>query len=420
MSIREASRIVGINRRTGQEWLNGCAERVTARGGSKAIRAAVQPVVGAPRTFPLNPRRGELKAPALPVSSRYLSEEERIRIADLRREKKSIRSIAAALGRSPSTVSREIRCNCNPNVRPTHPSYYRPFTAQKRAESRRPRPKTRRVETCPELQDFIQTRLDEKWSPEQIANILRLEFPDRPEMNVSHETIYRALYAQPRGGLWREIGRRLRTGRSLRKRRRRPDQRTPRFIHPRVMISQRPTEADDRAIAGHWEGDLIVGTKNGSAIGTLVERSTRYTLLVHLPHGHSPGAMQTALLDAVRGLPTTLKRSLTWDQGTEMAHHHAFAKISGVPVYFCDPHSPWQRGSNENTNGLLRQYFPKGANLSKYSREDLDAVAAELNARPRKTLGWDSPAERFSELLKNDPNTPRVGPVLPKLPRSDK
>ncbi|MFJ5806645.1 IS30 family transposase [Streptomyces sp. NPDC093093] len=337
MSIREASRIVGINRRSGQEWLNGRAERVTVTGGNKAIRAAVQPVVGAPRTFPLNPRRGELRAPALPVSSRYLSEEERIRLADLRREKKSIRSISATLGRSPSTVSREIRRNCNSDVRPTHPSYYRPFAAQKRAESRRPRPKSRRVETCLELQAFIQRRLDEKWSPEQIASILRLEFPNRPEMNVSHETIYRPLYAQPRGGPWREIGRRLRTGRSLRKRRRRPDQRTPRFTRPRVMVSQRPAEADGRAIPGHWEGDLIVGAKNGSAIGTLVERSTRYTLLVHLPNGHSPGVMQTALLEAVRDLPADLKRSLTWDQGTEMAHHHAFSKASGVPVYFCDP-----------------------------------------------------------------------------------
>jgi IS30 family transposase len=408
VSIREASRVVGINRRTGQEWLNGRAERVTARGGDKTIRAAVQPLVGAPRSFAPNPRRGELKAPALPVSSRYLSEEERIRIADLRREGESIRSIAAALGRSPSTVSREIRRNCNPDLDPDHPAYYRPFAAQKRAESRRPRPKKRRIETCIELQAFVQARLDEKWSPEQISNILQLEFPQRPEMGVSHETIYRALYAQPRGGLWREIDRRLRTGRSMRKRRRRPDQRTSRFAHPMVMISQRPAEAADRSVAGHWEGDLIVGAKNGSAIGTLVERSTRYTLLVHLPHGHTPGAVHTALLETVKHLPPHLKRSLTWDQGAEMAHHHAFSTASGMPVYFCDPHSPWQRGSNENTNGLLRQYFPKGANLSTYSRQDLDAAATELNARPRKALGWDSPAKRLTELLNNDPNTPRV------------
>ncbi|MEU2496540.1 IS30 family transposase [Streptomyces sp. NPDC007883] len=412
MSIRGASRIVGINRRTGQEWLNGRAERVTAReGSSKAIRAAVQPVIGAPRKFAPNQRRGELRAPAGPISSRYLSEEERIRIADLRREKKSVRSIAAALGRSPSTVSREIRRNCNPAVGPAHASYYRPFAAQKRAESRRPRPKTRRLETCPELQAFVQVHLDEKWSPEQIANILRRKFPDRPEMYVSHETIYRALYAQPRSGLWREISRRLRTGRSVRKRRRRPDQRTHRFTHPMVTISQRPAEVADRTVPGHWEGDLIVGAKNGSAIGTLVERSTRYTLLVYLPHDHSPNTVQAALLETVNALPPHLKRSLTWDQGAEMAHHYAFSKASGVPVYFCDPHSPWQRGSNENTNGLLRQYFPKGTNLSKYSREDLDAVVAELNARPRKTLGWDSPAERFSELLKNDPHVPRVATI---------
>lgn len=413
VSIKEASRIVGINRRTGQEWMNGRSARIktTVRPG-KRTRPAIQPITGEKRTFVPHPL-GEsgVSSSGRPISCRYLSEEERIRIADLRREKKSIRSIAAELGRSPSTISREIRRNHNPNLRPSHPSYYRPFAAHKRAETRRARPKTRRIETCPELREFIQARLDEKWSPEQIANVLRREFPDRPEMHVTHETIYRALYAQARTGLWREISRRLRTGRCMRKRRRRSEQRQPRFTHPMVMISQRPFEPADRSVPGHWEGDLIIGAKNGSSIGTLVERSTRYTLLVHLPNGHRPDLVQKGLLEAVKSLPPTLKRSLTWDQGAEMAHHYAFSEASGVPVYFCEPHSPWQRGSNENTNGLLRQYFPKGTDLSKYSREDLEAAAAELNSRPRKTLGWDTPAERFSRQLQNDPSTPCVATI---------
>lgn len=211
-----------------------------------------------------------------------------MRIADLRREKKSIRAIAGELNRSPSTISREIRRNGNPDTRPNHPAHYRPFTAHKRAQARRPRPKPRKVDRCPELRDFIQARWDEKWSPEQI--VLRREFRDRPEMYVTHESIYRALYAQAKTGLMREVSRRLRTGRSMRKQRRRPDQRIPRFTHPMVLISQWPAEVADRSVPGHWEGDLIVGTKNGSAIGTL-ERSTRYTLLVHLPDGSSPGVL---------------------------------------------------------------------------------------------------------------------------------
>lgn len=414
VSIKAACRTVGIHRSTGKEWLYGRPARPgTTKEGRKRYRPAVQPIKGALRATIPNPRHDERleRVERSGISSRYLSEDERIRIADLRREKRSVRAIAAKLGRSPSTISRELRRNCNANVRPNHPSYYRPFAAHKRAESRRPRPKPRRIETCSELREYIQARLDEKWSPEQIANVLRREFPDRPEMHVTHETIYRALYAQAKGGLWREISRHLRTGRCMRKRRRHPDQRQPRFIHPMAMISQRPFEPTDRSVPGHWEGDLIVGAKSGSAIGTLVERSTRYTLLVYLPKGHRADIACEALTETFKDLPPHLKRSLTWDQGGELAHHFAFSEASGVPVYFCEPHSPWQRGSNENTNGLLRQYFPKGADLSQYTREDLDAAAAELNTRPRKTLGWDTPAKRFSRLLKNDPTTPRVATI---------
>lgn len=409
VSIKEASRAVGINRRTGQEWVNGRAARVktTKRSGTRT-RPAIQPITGKVRTFIPHPLDGKTGGRRPPVSRRYLCEDERIRIADLWRERKSVRKIAAELGRSPSTISREIQRNSNPNLTPQHPSYYRPFAAQRRAESRRPRPKPRKIEQCPELRDLIQACLHKRWSPEQIANVLRRKFSGRPEMHVTHETIYRTLYAQAGNGLRREVARRLRTGRRMRKRRRHPQQRAPRFTHPMVMITQRPVEADDRTVPGHWEGDLIVGEKNGSAIGTLVERSTRYTLLVHLPKGRTPALVQQALVETVHSLPAHLKRSLTWDQGSEMAHHYAFSEASGVPVYFCEPHSPWQRGTNENTNGLLRQYFPKSADLSTYTRRHLDAVAAELNSRPRKALDWESPAERLSRLLEVDHNKSRV------------
>jgi transposase, IS30 family len=265
--------------------------------------------------------------------------------------------------------------------------------------ARRPRPKPGRIGQNPELRDFIQDHLTLRWSPEQICHALRRRFADRPEMHVTHETVYQALYVQGRGELHRELTRALRTGRAMRRPHRHAAKRQPRFSHPMVMISERPAEAADRAVPGHWEGDLIVGRNSRSAIATLVERSTRYLLLVHLPTDHSAAAVRTALTDAVQTLPPHLKRSLTWDQGAEMATHHAFSIATDVPVYFCDPGSPWQRGSNENTNGLLRQYFPKGTDLAVHTPEHLDAVAAELNSRPRKTLGWETPAERLSKLL---------------------
>ena len=216
---------------------------------------------------------------------------------------------------------------------------------------------------------------------------------------MCHETIYQALYVQGRGELRRELARALRTGRAMRKPRRLTQQRQPRYSAPMVMISERPAEAADRAVPGHWEGDLIIGQNNTSAIGTLVERSTRYVMLVHLPINRSAERMRNALVDTMQTLPAHLKRSLTWDQGSEMGRHHEFTIAADMPVYFCDPASPWQRGSNENTNGLLRQYFPKGTDLSVHTRQHLDTVAAELNSRPRKTLGWETPAERLATLL---------------------
>lgn len=218
-------------------------------------------------------------------------------------------------------------------------------------------------------------------------------------MRVSAETIYQAVYVQARGGLRREVADALRTGRTRRNPHRHPAQRTPRFTDPMVMISDRPPEIEDRAVPGHWEGDLIVGTRNASAIVTLVERTTRYVMLGHLPAGHTAEEVRDVLVPLIGTLPAHLRGSLTWDQGSEMAGHKQFTIATDVPVYFCDPHSPWQRGSNENTNGLLRQYFPKGTDLSVYGPEDLEHVAQELNGRPRKTLGWDNPAERLRDLL---------------------
>ncbi|WP_181789706.1 IS30 family transposase [Streptomyces phytophilus] len=376
MSYSGAAQVIGINVRTGKRWRNG-------RGASGKNKAA--PPINAVVPPPVE---------ATPAPSRYLGEADRMHIADRLREKATVRAIAAELGRSPSTISREIRRNRHPVN-----GQYRPHAAQARAMARRPRPKPGKIGQNQELRDFIQRHLTLCWSPEQICHALRRRFPHRPEMHVTHETIYQALYVQGRGELRRELTRALRTGRAMRRPHRHAARRQARYSHPMVMISERPAEAADRAIPGHWEGDLIVGRNSRSAIATLVERSTRYLMLVHLPTDHSAAAVLTALTDTVQTLPPHLKRSLTWDQGSEMAAHHAFSIATDIPVYFCDPGSPWQRGSNENTNGLLRQYFPKGTDLSVHTPDRLAAVAAELNSRPRKTLDWETPAERLAKLL---------------------
>jgi IS30 family transposase len=279
--------------------------------------------------------------------------------------------------------------------------------AQSKAEDRARRVKPGRLASNPELRGQVQTRLAARLSPEQIAATLRADFPDRPEMWVSHETIYQALYVQGRGELRRELTRCLRTGRALRKPRRIPGElRGKRSIPDTIMISARPAEANDRAIPGHWEGDLIIGKDGRSAIGTLVERTTRYLLLLHLPTDHSAETVREAMLAAIRTLPQHLWRSLTWDQGSEMARHAEITLATGLDIYFCDPHSPWQRGSNENTNGLLRaNYFPKATNLATHTPEHLAAVAAELNGRPRETLNWQTPAEALHQLLSNPTKT---------------
>jgi IS30 family transposase len=379
-----------------------------------------------------------------PPSGRYLSFAEREDIALLKARGAGVREIARKLGRSPSTISRELRRNAATRGGGLE---YRASTAQWHADRRARRPKTAKLAANDTLRQYVQDRLagtvtapdgsqvpgpdvrwigrrhgrrkDRRWatswSPEQIANRLRVDFPHDGSMRISHEAIYQALYVQGRGALRRELTACLRTGRALRVPRARTRGRGKKFASPEVMISQRPAEADDRAVPGHWEGDLILGV-DSSAIGTLVERTTRFTMLLHLPRmdGHSHGvrvkngpalaghgaqAVRDAIAATITTLPEQLRKSLTWDQGAELAQHPQLRIDTGLAVYFCDPHSPWQRGTNENTNGLLRQYFPKGTDLSRHSPSDLDAVAAALNSRPRKTLGWRSPAEALSDHL---------------------
>jgi IS30 family transposase len=378
-----------------------------------------------------------------PASGRYLSFAEREEIALLRAQGDGAREIARQLDRSPSTISRELRRNAATR---SGGFAYRATTAQWHADLRARRPKPAKLVVNTELRNYVQDRLSgavqrpdgvavdgpevrwvgrrhgrrsdrrwaRSWSPQQISGRLRIDFPDDESMRVSHEAIYQSLYVQGRGALRRELTACLRTGRALRVPRARVRGRGKNFVSDEVMVSQRPAEAADRAVPGHWEGDLILGL-DSSAIGTLVERSSRFTMLLHLPPmdgragprvkngqalaGHGAEAVRDALAEVITTLPQQLRRSLTWDQGAEMAQHARLRIDTGLPVYFCDPRSPWQRGTNENTNGLLRQYFPKGTDLARHTADELAAVAATLNARPRKTLGWRTPAETLDEYL---------------------
>jgi IS30 family transposase len=380
------------------------------------------------------------------LSGRYLAFAEREEIALALAQDFGVREIARRLGRAASTVSRELRRNAATRSGGLE---YRASTAQWHAERSARRPKRAKLAINAALRAYVQDRLAGQvvaqdgaavrgpivpwkgrrhgprqkrrwgmaWSPEQIAQRLRHDFPGDETMQISHEAIYQALYVQGRGGLRRELTACLRTGRALRVPRARARGRGKAFISPEVMISERPAEADDRAVPGHWEGDLILGVQS-SAIGTLVERTTRFTMLLHLPPmdghgpgarvkngpalaGHGAGAVRDAITRTITTLPEQLRRSLTWDQGAELSQHAQLRIETGVQIYFCDPHSPWQRGTNENTNGLLRQYFPKGTDLSMHSVDALAAVAATLNGRPRKTLGWRTPAEALDELMKS-------------------
>jgi IS30 family transposase len=384
--------LCGVSRNTGREWF--------AKAGGMCPVSSGEP------------------------SGRYLGPAEREEIGVGLARGESLRSIAARIGRPPSTVSREVRRNSASKW----PRGYRAGLAQTKAEQRARRPKPAKLAGNARLCHYVQAKLDGadradppppgqrarsaraggqrslRWSPQQIAGRLPIDFPDDEGMRISHETIYRALYVQGKGELRRELARCLRTGRTVRKPRRQPDARRPRPVPPpEVMISARPAEVTDRAVSGHWEGDLILGAHQASAVGTLVERTSRFVLLLHLPGpGHGAGQVRDAMRETIMTLPAALRRSLTWDQGIEMVTQHAQVRLeTGLEVYFCDPHSPWQRGSNENTNGLLRDYLPKGSDLSVHTPADLAEIADILNRRPRKTHGYRTPAEIMNQLLQS-------------------
>jgi len=418
--------------------------------GISSEEAAVQAGASAPvgsRWFReaggMPPSQYSKSAPLL--SGRYLTFSEREEIALCRAQGLGVCAIARKLGRAASTVSRELRRNAATRGGGFE---YRATTAQWHANRAAKRPRETKLAACARLRQYVEGRLSGQisvpdgtiipgpdvrwtkrrsvrrqhrkwataWSPEQIARRLPLDYPDDPLMRISHETIYQSLFIQGRGALRRELVACLRSGRALRVPRARRKGKGKAYVTDEIMISERPAEVEDRAVPGHWEGDLILGLKS-SAIGTLVERKTRFTLLLHLPPmpghgagprqkngpalaGHGAEAVRDAIVKSTRNLPEHLRKSLTWDQGAEMAQHEKLTSDTGIDVYFCDPQSPWQRGSNENTNGLLRQYFPKGTDLSAHGVEELEAVANALNSRPRKTLGWKTPAEALEETLR--------------------
>jgi transposase, IS30 family len=334
----------------------------------------------------VRPRRGR------DLKGRCLTFAEREEIAVARAGGESMRSIARRLGRSPSTISRELSRNGG------RAGGYRATSAHALAYHRASRPKPATLAVNQRLRRQVEEDLRRRYSPEQIVGRLRRQFPDDPEMRVSAETIYQSLYVQSRGALRRDLTKCLRTGRALRRPRRRRNQRRNQ-IPDMINIAERPVEADDRAVPGHWEGDLILGHNCRSAIGTLVERTTGYTMLVHLPDGYKAEQVRDALTKKIQTIPDILRASLTWDQGAEMRDWQHVSVAADIDIYFCDPHTPWQRGTSENTNGLLRQYFPKGTDLSAHSALDLDWVATELNDRPRKRLGFAKPIEEIGPLL---------------------
>jgi len=328
--------------------------------------------------------------PAAEWSPQRLSLSEREEISRGLAAGESLRGIAQRLGRAASTVSREVAGNGGR-------SEYRAAVAHRASRHRAQRPKPAKLATHQRLQAVVEEKLELWWSPRQISRWLVEAYPGDEEMRVSHETIYQSLFIQGKGALRKELWRCLRTGRATRRPQGRPKS-TKGQIRDMVMISQRPAEVEDRAVPGHWEGDLLMG-KRQTAIGTLVERWSRYVMLFALPDGNSAEAVRVALSATVQRLPEHLWESLTWDQGKEMAQHVQFSVDTGVEVFFCDPNSPWQRGTNENTNGLLRQYFPKGTDMSKLTQHDLDQAAYSLNTRPRQTLGWMTPSDKLAEAL---------------------
>jgi IS30 family transposase len=386
MSLSEAARVVGVNRRTAKRWRNG---RNLRCANGQVLR--LEPVINTPAEKTYSPR--------------YLSLDERIRLADLHHEHRTVREIGLLLGRAPSTVSRELRRGSDAAGR------YRPFDAHRSAMARRRVQRPSRMACDPVLREWVAGRLVARWSPEQVSHELRVQFPDRPDRWLCPETIYQAVYRPDLGGLPRELpGKVLRRRRRQRVRHRDAGHRRSGPVTGMTPIDQRPESAADRVEPGHWEGDLIVGAGNASAIVTLVERTSRFTILGHLPGPHHDAAtVRDSLLEHLGPLPPELRLTLTWDQGTEMARHRETAHALGTTrIYFCDPHSPWQRPSNENTNGLLREYFPKGSDLSVHTPEDLARVQEELNNRPRKVLGWDTPAQVMAKAGAGTGRVPRI------------
>lgn len=372
VSNAEACRVVGIHRRTGTRW----------RLGRTVLNTVGEKVHYPPVSVPAAPRERH---------PRYLSLEERTEIADLRREGKGVREIADAIGRSPATVSRELRRNAD------DAGCYLPTSADRRAEERVARPRERRLLVDDELRTVVNELLGKRWSPEQVAHELRERFPGQPERQLCTESIYQAIYDPVI-----EVSRPSKRRRRRRRRQVQGHERRGRLAGM-TMIADRPDEVEDRVQVGHWEGDCIKGAANRSAIGTLVERRTRFLVLVHLPDGRATAeAMHTGLATALGRLPIDLRRTLTWDQGKELALHQQLADQIGTKVFFCDAHSPWQRGSNENMNGLLRDYFPKGMDLRQVTGEELARVAEEINDRPRKTLGWARPVDLLAEYTGGD------------------
>ncbi|MDX2565268.1 IS30 family transposase [Streptomyces sp. TX20-6-3] len=361
----EACKLVGIGRKTGYRWRS-------ENGGLPPERVAESV-----------------------HSGRYLSLLERKRIATLRERGLGIREIAERLERSPSTVSRELRRN----VLEHDKGVYDADLAHHRSRQRAERPRRPKLKPDAELRAVVQAKLDLEWSPEQIAAHLRALWPNRPERHLCHETVYRALCQGAKGVLSRTLTKKLRTGRPLRRQRRRADQRAPRFAVPATLIDERPAVVELRERAGDWEGDLITGRSNRTAIATLVDRRTRFVRLVALPDGHGADQVHARLTAALRDVPGTARMTLTWDQGSEMACHDRLAPLFRDGVFVAHRGSPWQRGTNENTNGLLRQYLPKGSDLSVHTADDLRAIEDRLNNRPRKTLGWQTPAELFAAAL---------------------
>jgi transposase, IS30 family len=392
-STEKAALAVGVSRPVGYRWF-------TASGGVMLPRAVREPPAGCANAVDavhaVHARHG-----------RRLTQEDREEIAHLKRLRKTNVQIAEAIGFHPATVGRELARN-------TTGGRYRATTAQQAADkrAREAQAKPAKLALNSRLRAEVEDRLKQKQSPEQISNRLRLDFPDDPEMRVSHETIYTSLYVQGRGALRKDLAGHLRTGRAVRRPRAQARERAATFggspLRNVISISERPPCVEDRAVPGHWEGDLIMGTLNQSAIGTLVERATGFVALLHLPGDHTALTLQNSMCDYMATLPEALRLTLTWDRGTEMTNHAKIAEATGLDIYFADPASPWQRGSNENTNGLLRQYFPKSTDLSLWGPGYLEQVAMELNNRPRKRLSWATPAEALDQLLSDQTNPPGI------------